>query len=45
MKKKYLMPDTVVLPITGLERPVCIATRLDSLEEKDDLEGFDWNYN
>jgi len=45
MKKKYLLPDTVVFPVNGLERSFCNATQLDPLEEKNDLGEFDWNYN
>ncbi len=45
MKKKYLQPDTVVFPVTGMEHSFCNTTQLDSLEEKNDLDGFDWNYN
>ncbi len=45
MKKKYLSPDTAVFNITCIERAFCNGSELDSLEEKNDLSGFDWNYN
>lgn len=45
MKKEYLLPDTAVFKITCMERAFCNGSELDSLEEKDDLGGFDWNYN
>lgn len=43
MKEKYLQPVTIVIRVTV--RSFCSSTHLDSLEEKNDLEGLEWNYN
>ena len=46
MKKEYLTPDIHLIPVYGTGRPLCASTSdLTNLEEKDDLEGFGWNYN
>lgn len=45
MKKKYLLPDLAAFNIICMERPFCNGSELDSLEEKNDLGDFDWDYN
>lgn len=46
MKKEYKSPSTQLIPIVGTRRPICASVNnLTQLEEKDDLEGFGWNYN
>jgi len=46
MKKEYLNPDTHLIPIYGVGVSLCASTNeLTNLDEKDDLEGFEWNYN
>lgn len=46
MKKAYSTPGTDVIPIIGIERPLCASTdTLVPLQELNDLEGMDWDYN
>ena len=46
MKKEYISPFTQLILVVGTSMPICASTNnLTQLEEKDDLEGFGWNYN
>ena len=46
MKKVFIKPDTDLVLLSGAGRPLCASTNnLTQLEEKDDLQGFDWSYN
>ena len=46
MKKEYLTPDTQLIHVYGTGVSLCASTgELPNLDEKDDLEGFEWNYN
>jgi hypothetical protein len=46
MKKTYITPGADLIPIIGIERPLCASTdALAPLQEQGDLDGMDWNYN
>lgn len=46
MKKEYLRPTATILQAYVYRRPLCGSeSDLTPLQEKNDLEGFDWSYN
>lgn len=45
-KEEYLKPAVTVLQAYAHRRPLCGSeSDLTPLQERDDLEGFDWSYN
>jgi len=46
MIEEYVTPATVVVAVMEIQQPLCMSTgALAPLEEKNDLEGLDWNCN
>jgi hypothetical protein len=46
MKKKYLQPAAFTIKVDLNKRPLCGSeTELSPLQEKGDLDLFEWDYN